>query len=359
EPWLFAERLDPALLKQIWAPLAQAPARQIFYCSAVGDAANMGFATATSGDPCTEALQQCQAGGAGCEAVTAGFWWTNEEQLTATLNCGEDRVLSAEGTAETIESAVRTQLQSTPDRSCSVQVYRPQDFLIIPASDREVRARGDDGILVKTVATEEGIGVEVIEGAINVRSTASSEPILMPKGQQYIHSRVNSANAGSGGENPGSTYEGKVEPFDRQAAITSLDMEVLCAFASNPENYIQVSACNEANLMPIPDTSDPSVTVHTIVTYCDNEQVSGGTQGDKRTLQTRKTSGELKLEYEMYIVPDRVQIIYEGREILDTGFISGRDRLIVPYEGQSGRLEVILTGNESTGTRWDYKLICP
>ncbi|MGB3492601.1 MAG: hypothetical protein WBA57_07725, partial [Elainellaceae cyanobacterium] len=69
--------------------------------------------------------------------------------------------------------------------------------------------------------------------------------------------------------------------------------------------------------------------------------------------------GEIEIDYEMFAVPDRVQLIYEGREILDTGFISGDGRLSVPFSGRSGRVDVIITGNQTTNTQWNYTLYCP
>ncbi|MDY6938696.1 MAG: hypothetical protein SWY16_13610 [Cyanobacteriota bacterium] len=354
---VLAEVLDKTPLQPIVQPLALkslARSRNLrtYYCSAVGSNSNMGFATATSGDPCTEALQQCQAGGAGCETVTRGFWWTREEELQATLDCEDGQTLSAEGSGTTIESAVQTLLQESPGVSCSARVRKPQNFTIVPPPDEMVQAEGDDEILVQARETAEGLRVDVIEGAINVRSSNRPEPQLVTKGYGYIHTPAGGEVTDSEtDENPTVSYIGEIVPFDRQAALTSIDMEVLCAFAANPDIALNIAPCYEAGLMP--DEGEPPIA------YCNREQASGGSQGDRRTLQMNLSKGEIKFEYEMYQVPDRVQIIYEGREILDTGFISGSDSLTIPYEGGSGRMEVILTGNESIGTRWDYTLRCP
>ena len=332
--------------------LARSRNLRTYYCSAVGSNSNMGFATTTSGDPCAEALQQCQAGGAGCEAVTRGFWWSREEELKATLDCEDDRTPSAVGSGSTIESDIQTLLQEFPGVSCSVRVRKPQDFTIVPAPDDVVLAQGDSETLVQARETPTGLQVDVIEGAINVRSNAQSEPTLVTPGYRYIHSLAGGEVTDSEtGESSTVNYIGEVTPFDRQEAITSIDMEILCAFSANSTSTLNIAPCHEAGLMP--EEGEPPIT------YCNREQASGGSQGDRRTLQMNRKGGEIKFEYEMFTVPDRVQIIYEGREILDTGFISGSDSLTIPYEGGSGRMEVILTGNESTGTRWDYTLRCP
>jgi len=96
------------------------------------------------------------------------------------------------------------------------------------------------------------------------------------------------------------------------------------------------------------------------VAFCNREQASGGQAGDRRFVQMSASRGEIELEYEMYGVPDRLQIIHDGVEILDTGFVSGSESLKIPLAGKSGRLEVIVTGNvENAGTQWDYLLTCP
>ncbi|NET47770.1 MAG: hypothetical protein F6K09_03400 [Merismopedia sp. SIO2A8] len=69
--------------------------------------------------------------------------------------------------------------------------------------------------------------------------------------------------------------------------------------------------------------------------------------------------GEITLEYETFQIPDRFQLIYEGRQILDTGFISGSNELTIPFSGRSGRVDVIVTGNQSDSTQWNYTLQCP
>ncbi|MEM9907607.1 MAG: hypothetical protein AAF921_21570, partial [Cyanobacteria bacterium P01_D01_bin.44] len=77
-------------------------------------------------------------------------------------------------------------------------------------------------------------------------------------------------------------------------------------------------------------------------------------------VQMSTHQGEIEIEYEMYGVPDRLQVLYEGQEVLDTGFVSGSQTVSVPFSGKSGRVDVIVTGNqEQSGTQWDYILRCP
>ncbi|NEQ96236.1 MAG: hypothetical protein F6K30_05865 [Cyanothece sp. SIO2G6] len=379
--------------------IAQGAVRPVFYCSTAGTNDTIGFATAASGNPCTRALQQCQdSGGVDCAVVTMGSWWTSEASLYASLDCGEDVRPEAspppvpvteatteaesaggvvgnpsaddpavdspsgnspsinspfpdtlalpfsnwvEGTGQTLEAQIETALQQPPTSFCGVQVYRPDDFVIIPAPDDVVLGLGDDETLVQVRDTPDGLQVDVLKGAINVRSPYNTERDrqLVTAGQRY-----DQASTGN-----------TITTFDQDAALTSVDMEVLCTFASTPSNSLNISACAEQNLLipPNPDGS-PSYA------YCNREQASGGQAGDQRILQMSTSSGEIRLEYEAFDVPDRFQIFYEGREILDTGLISYSDTLVIPFSGRSGRVGVSVTGNPNIPTtQWNYTLYCP
>ena len=77
-------------------------------------------------------------------------------------------------------------------------------------------------------------------------------------------------------------------------------------------------------------------------------------------LQMSANSGEIEIDYEMYGVPDRLQVFYEGKALLDTDFVSGSDTVRVPFAGDSARVEVVVTGNtEQSSTEWEYTLRCP
>lgn len=337
---------QPTIAQQL-KQIAQGRTQQIFYCSVEGNGGKGWLAMTTSGDPCDKAQEQCQSGGGGqCTPVTVGSWWTIEPQLHATVECAGGQSSIVDATGETMETQVQQlwQQAQTQGRSCGLQVYRPQDFVIIPASDEIVSDQRDDEILVQTRDTEEGLRVDVLAGAINVRSSDSQEDQLVTTGQRYIRSE-------NGGE---------VTTFDRERTLQSIDLEILCAFASYPKNKLDVSAC--AALAPgVLTQLDPNInyTTQSQIQFCDREQASGGTQGDRRTLQMTTNQGKVEIEYEMFDVPDRLQLIYEGEEILDTGFISGAGSLSVPFQGNSGRLDVVLTGNTTTSTQWNYQLSCP
>lgn len=327
-----------AWLKQ----LAQMPHRKVLYCSVAGES-GLSFSTTMSGDPCIPALEKCQAAGdPTCQISTKGFWWTSHEQLKASLDCLSIPPQSVEGSGQTIEANIQALLQDVQgqDGSCRLSVYRPDDVVIFPAPDEIVTGLGDDGILVEVDDTPAGIDLNVLKGAINIRSVhnANGDFQLLKEGERYIHS--------------GAALT-PVITSDRQSRLEYIDMEVLCAFASYPANALNIPVCFEAGLLPT-GNGQP-------VAFCNREQASGGQEGDRRTLQMSRASGEIELEYEMFMERDKLQIIYEGREIWSTnGFVSGSEQVTVPFNGSSGRVEVVLTGSlESDTTLWNYTLYCP
>lgn len=316
--------------------LAQAPVRQISYCLAANSAGSHGLATSTTSDPCGEAIAQCEAAGGSCDITSTGFWWSSEPAMEGSLVCEAGTTQTVAGSGETLETALTDLVTQTAGVNCSAQVYRADSFVIVPAPDAEVQAQGSDEILVQTRSTADGLRVDVLKGAINVLAAGEDEPEILQQGERYIHN----------------TASGQVTTFDREAALTSVDMEVLCAFASNSADRLRVGACQEG--------LNIDTTAGVPVAFCNREQASGGQEGDRRFVQMSASQGEIKLDYEMFDVPDRLQIFQDGAQILDTGFLSGRDSLTIPLVGTSGRLEVVVTGNTAiASTEWNYLLTCP
>lgn len=85
---------------------------------------------------------------------------------------------------------------------------------------------------------------------------------------------------------------------------------------------------------------------------------SGGFKGSEKTIEfgskDGKGGGTVQYSYEMFRIQDSLKIIYEGKEIVNTGFVSGSttQRINVP-KGNSDQLQVILTTNDED-TQWNY-----
>lgn len=84
---------------------------------------------------------------------------------------------------------------------------------------------------------------------------------------------------------------------------------------------------------------------------------SGGFEGSTQTLKLdSKGGGIAKYSYDMVVIPDNLILRYEGKNILETGFISGNKTGTVQIpKGNSDELEVILATNDE-GTAWSYEI---
>jgi hypothetical protein len=87
---------------------------------------------------------------------------------------------------------------------------------------------------------------------------------------------------------------------------------------------------------------------------------SGGPEGSARTIRLdSQGGGKAIVSYEMFTIPDRLQLIYDEKVIFDTDFTSGSRTDIevdVPL-GDSDELRVVLTANETNpNTEWNYSV---
>ncbi|MFN9405479.1 MAG: Calx-beta domain-containing protein [Dolichospermum sp.] len=90
---------------------------------------------------------------------------------------------------------------------------------------------------------------------------------------------------------------------------------------------------------------------------------SGGPEGSNKKIKLEsKGGGVAKFDYEHYFIPDKFIIVYEGQELLNTGFVGGSKsgEVQIP-KGNSDVLEVRVVTNDQ-GTAWYYTVTtdtCP
>ncbi|NEQ67196.1 MAG: hypothetical protein F6K21_17150, partial [Symploca sp. SIO2D2] len=298
-----------AALKQIF--LGQA-SRSRFqnYCTVLADSGVGWLGVKSSGDPCKEPLQQCQAtGGINCAAVTLDNWIVREENLTAIVACADNQEFKAKGAGSKMKEVATTLWEESEAQGatfCALRVVGAKDVIASPLPSGEET-------VVEVRNTDVCPTIYVDSGAITARSAKIPEGISVKKGEKYIYCEEDG--------------EDKIETFD----------------TNNESIELQVFRASERGYQ-----------------ICDREQASGGQEGDRRTIQLTKTQGKLRISYDMLDVPDRLQVVYEGRNLIDTDFVSGRNTLSVPFKGNSGQVEVIVTGNkEISTTEWNYTLYCP
>ncbi|GGF15592.1 hypothetical protein GCM10007298_09500 [Williamsia phyllosphaerae] len=96
-----------------------------------------------------------------------------------------------------------------------------------------------------------------------------------------------------------------------------------------------------------------------------NESTKSGGDGVTDTIHQLGRSGPTSfvLRYETYDVPDRIEVLYQGGRVADTGFVgdetnegTGSITVRLPA-GLAQSVLVRVTGG--TGTVWDYTVGCP
>ncbi|MGA1235659.1 MAG: S8 family serine peptidase [Limisphaerales bacterium] len=87
---------------------------------------------------------------------------------------------------------------------------------------------------------------------------------------------------------------------------------------------------------------------------------TGGPEEDRQVIHTGVRQGILKVDYQFYVVPDRLTVYYDGQAIFKTGLIGGSRSFTVPFgPGTSTNLMIVVneggsTAPSTTATRWTY-----
>lgn len=280
-----------------------------YYCTVLSDSGK-GWIGIASSEPCEQPLKECKDNKApGCAIATLDYWDTKKTQLTALVSCDKKQEFNAVGDGKTFKDAIsKVWLESATKgaTNCGLQVISPDEMIVTPAS-------ATDNARVEINSPDSCFQVKLYRGSAIAKTTRRPEGLTIESGDDYRYCQNESIDSTS--------------KFDPQQE--SVEMQV---FLASSRGY----------------------------KLCDEQQPSGGQEGDTRTIQMTANSGVIKLDYEMFGVPDRLRVIYEGKELINTGFVSGSNKLSIPFSGKSGQVTVEVTGNvEDSGTQWNYNLRCP
>ncbi|MCA1826740.1 MAG: M23 family metallopeptidase [Gemmatimonadales bacterium] len=94
---------------------------------------------------------------------------------------------------------------------------------------------------------------------------------------------------------------------------------------------------------------------------CNDLSEAGGDAPDQHDVKLNQSAGTFTFEWTMFTIPDRMTIMYEGNQLLDTGCIGGSGSQAVSFNGRSEVVTVKVTPNCSgtTGTAWNFTIHCP
>jgi len=90
---------------------------------------------------------------------------------------------------------------------------------------------------------------------------------------------------------------------------------------------------------------------------CNQVTQSGGAGVTTNVHNLGKKSGSFGFTWSAYSIPDRFEVLYEGRTLLDTGSVSGSGSRTLTFSGSSRNVTVRVTGPGYT--QWTYTVSCP
>jgi hypothetical protein len=98
-----------------------------------------------------------------------------------------------------------------------------------------------------------------------------------------------------------------------------------------------------------------------------SEEYKGTNQEQIYTYTLGQTSGNVMIPYQMFKIPDRMEVMFNGKLVAETegenGFASGSDTLLFQYAFNPNELHEltirIIPNQEYATTEWKFNVICP
>ncbi|MBD2138357.1 hypothetical protein H6F32_12305 [Anabaena sp. FACHB-1237] len=92
---------------------------------------------------------------------------------------------------------------------------------------------------------------------------------------------------------------------------------------------------------------------------CEEQRVSGGSEIRTDLFQVAKGANrKVNLKFEFYVIPDRIELYFDGKQIFGLGPKSGPGNETFDLPTNAEYVGVKLIGNDNVNTRWDYTISC-
>jgi hypothetical protein len=128
----------------------------------------------------------------------------------------------------------------------------------------------------------------------------------------------------------------------------------VCVYALDVDQRSSVQTCHTVTTTRRPRQPSPD--------ECNGVVHAGENTPEVHHIKLGKTSGTLTMYFQLYDVPDRILVSYEGRLLWDTGCTGGTATgPIGSYSGRSDILDVHVFPNcaGAINTAWEFKVFCP
>jgi hypothetical protein len=120
------------------------------------------------------------------------------------------------------------------------------------------------------------------------------------------------------------------------------------------------SHCAPKTTTTLAPTTTSGVTTTTVLQQCNEQTLAGGYGTTVTDHELGATGGSFVIDYNMYSIPDEMEVRYEGNLIYTTGgAVSGTGSPVINFgPGSATKITVTIIGNDP-GTAWDYVVHCP
>ena len=94
---------------------------------------------------------------------------------------------------------------------------------------------------------------------------------------------------------------------------------------------------------------------------CDQTTHAGTDAAETHVHELGTTKGIFTLDYQTYHIKDRIQVLYEGNVIFDSGCVGEKNSVSLAFDGNAHTVTVKVTPNcqGTSGTAWNYTISCP
>jgi hypothetical protein len=147
--------------------------------------------------------------------------------------------------------------------------------------------------------------------------------------------------------------------------------ELVCALCPGDTKVVDLGNCAAgdagAAASPVQDCSGNSCYDNSAFTaaanavVCNDQQAAGADAPETLTLELGRRQGTFQFTYDMQTQKDRMEVLYEGRVVHDTGCQSGGTTVNLTYAGNATTIAVRVSPNceGGSGTAWDFSVSCP
>ena len=154
------------------------------YCGTLEEkGSGWGFNYSTDGtNPCQQAIEECESAGGVCSVTTMGQESFAAPKLIASAQCPGILALKTEGNGQTMVTSeleiLKKMARSLKGESCLINVYRPGDVVISPASD---------GLTLVKIQTSSSGEIEVLAlvGTVDIVSADRPRGLTLEEGSMY------------------------------------------------------------------------------------------------------------------------------------------------------------------------------